>query len=109
MDISALLPLSGACSKDVYMSLIIVIAMILAAGSSDKVEHKVEVDGKTYRVKVTGRSFAAFDKSLVTMRTPERGDRMRRAVRAATGCEPKDEYWEAAHMVGLLDCSGDKS
>lgn len=86
------------------MPLTVALALTLATAAGGKVEHKVQIDGKTYRVKVVGRSFGVFDKSLVSMRTPERGDAMRRAVRQATGCEPKDEYWEQAHMKGLLTC-----
>lgn len=86
------------------MPLIIALAMTVSAAAGNKAEHKVQIDGKTYRVKVVGRSFGVFDKSLVTVRSPERGDLMRRAVREATGCEPKDEYWEQAHMNGLLVC-----
>jgi len=66
--------------------------------------HKVEVDGQTYRVFIKGRKVSAFNKSIVVMRTPERGDSMRKAVIAATGCRMKDEYWEGSHLTGLLDC-----
>lgn len=84
--------------------MMMIIALAMAASAAKSVEHKVQVDGRTFRVKVIGRSFGVFNKALFTVRTPEDGDLMRRAVKEATGCEPKDAYWEGAHMKGLLDC-----
>lgn len=75
---------------------------ILAASTT--VNHKVEIDGKTYRVEVKGSTVEVFDKSVFTKRTPEAGLRLKEAVRRATGCEIVESYWESAHLVGLLDC-----
>ncbi|MGC4249986.1 MAG: hypothetical protein QM605_00570 [Sphingobium sp.] len=69
------------------------------------VNHKVEIDGKTYRVEVKGRTVEVFDKSAFTKRSPEAGLRLKAAVRLATGCEITEEYWEAAHLAGILECS----
>ena len=67
--------------------------------------HKVVVDGKTYRVKVQGKQVGVFNKSLISYRSPELRDVMRSAVRQAVGCDIRDDYWEGAHLVGMLDCS----
>lgn len=83
------------------MALLIALAL---ATASDTVNHKVKIDGKTYRVEVKGRTVEVYDKSIITGRSPERGDRLRRAVKEATGCTIKDEYWAAAHLTGLLSC-----
>ena len=78
-----------------------------AATATATVNHKVEIDGKTYRVEVKGRTVEVFDKSAITKRSPEAGLRLKAAVKAATGCRITEEYWEAAHLAGILDC-GDK-
>ncbi|MEO8722468.1 MAG: hypothetical protein ABI395_02945 [Sphingobium sp.] len=68
------------------------------------VNHKVEINGRTYRVEVKGLTVEVYDKSIMTKRSPEAGLRLRSAVKIATGCRIIDEYWEAAHLVGILDC-----
>jgi hypothetical protein len=69
------------------------------------INHKVEIDGRTYRVEVKGRTVEVFDKSIMTKRTPEAGEKLRAAVNKATGCEIRDWYWQTAHLAGILDCS----
>ncbi|MFC0687616.1 hypothetical protein [Novosphingobium clariflavum] len=88
------------------MKLIIILA---AAAATATVNHKVEIDGKTYRVEVKGRTVEVFDKSAFTKRSPEAGQRLKAAVKAATGCQITEEYWEAAHLAGILDCSNSPS
>ncbi len=81
-----------------------IVAALALTVAGDTVNHKVKIDGKTYRVEVKGRTFEAFDKSIFTGQSPERGEKLRQAVRQATGCAIKDEYWVAAHLTGLLVC-----
>ena len=78
--------------------------MFLAAVNTGTVNHKVELEGRTYRVEVKGRTVEVFDKSAFTKRSPEAGERLRAAVKKATGCEITQEYWEAAHLAGILEC-----
>lgn len=70
---------------------------------------KVEVDGSTYRVFVRGREVKVFNKSAITAigggRSVDRRDAMRQAVRQATGCEIKDDFWRNQVLAGELDCS----
>lgn len=81
------------------------IALILAlAAGEPKVNHKVEINGKTYRVEVKGSTVQVFDKSFHTKRNPEAGARLRAAVKAATGCTIEDAYWEEVHLAGRLSC-----
>lgn len=81
------------------------IALAPAQAGEAKVNHKVEIDGRSYRVEVKGQVVEIFDKSVFTKRSPESGARLRAALRQATGCGIKDEYWETAHLVGMLDCA----
>lgn len=81
--------------------------MLMAAASqpgSSTVNKKVELDGRTYRVEVKGRTVEVFDKSAFTKRSPEAGVQLRRAVKMATGCTIQDAYWQAAHLAGILVC-----
>jgi len=80
------------------------LSILLAAPAT--INHKVRIDGKTYRVEIKGRTVEVYDKSIITGRTPERGELLRQAVRQATGCVLKDGYWSGAHLRGLLDCTG---
>lgn len=84
--------------------LILMLAALAVQDAPKTINHKVEIDGKTYRVEIKGRTVEVYDKSIITVRTPERGDKLRRAVIKATGCPLKEEYWAAAHLRGLLDC-----
>jgi hypothetical protein len=84
---------------------VLIAALSAAAGAATKtINHKVVIDGRTYRVEVKGQTVEVFDKSMFVKRSPETGVRLRAAVKAATGCGIKDEYWEAAHLAGLLAC-----
>ena len=84
------------------------LSMSLAATPASG-NYKVEVDGKTYRVKVQGTQVGVFNKSLVSYRSPEIRDVMRRAVREAVGCNIRDDYWEGSHLVGMLECSANEA
>lgn len=65
---------------------------------------RVEIDGRTYRVTVRGKSVEVADKAAFTMRSPESAARMRRAVVDVTGCRMEDGYWQATVMQGTLAC-----
>lgn len=81
-----------------------ILSAVVATAVPPSGNYKTIIDGKTYRVKVKGGAVGVFDKSLISMRSPERGDLMRKALKQATGCGIRDEYWEGAHLVGMLDC-----
>lgn len=66
--------------------------------------HKVEVDGQTYRVMVKGNTVSAFKKSVIVVQTPEVGEAMRKAVTIATGCTMKDGFWRGLRLTGTLEC-----
>ena len=85
--------------------LLAIVLVQAAAVANLQGDHKVEVDGQKYRVHVRGNTVSAFNKSIVLKRTPERGEGMRKAVIAATGCKMKDEYWSGSHLTGSLECS----
>lgn len=80
------------------------LALATAAGAGGNYESTVTLDGRTFRVHVEGRSVTVANKAFLTRRSPERADQMRRAVKAATGCEIGDSYWEGTKLRGLLDC-----
>ncbi len=83
-----------------------IIALLAAAATPvPKVEHRVKVDDRTYRVTVTGPNVEVAEKSMVVKRTVETRDRMRRAVTAATGCSIVDELpMLVAKLEGRLSC-----
>ena len=87
------------------VSSVIWLALFAPSNGPSTINHKVEIDGKNYRVKVKGRTVEVFDKSVITVRSPERRLRLKAAVLEATGCQITEEYWETAHLEGILDCS----
>lgn len=80
---------------------------LTVAGSADakKVEHKVEVDGATYRVSVVGNVVTVSKKSFVVSYSVKERDAMRAAVKKATGCEVVDEIPNGAKLRGKLQCA----
>ena len=81
------------------------IALILASTTPADGNYRTEVDGKTYRVKVKGEGVGVFNKAIITKRSPDDLIAMKKAAKAATGCEIKDQYWQGAGLIGILDCS----
>ncbi|PCG09646.1 hypothetical protein COA17_07240 [Sphingomonas ginsenosidimutans] len=77
--------------------------MTLAAGE-DRHDTKVEVDGARYRVTTTGQIVTVARKSFIVQFNIEERDRMRKAVRVATGCNVVDEIPNGAKLRGKLDC-----
>lgn len=84
--------------------LILALALQAVTAAPRQGDTKVEVDGQRYRVHIRGDTVSVFNKSIIKMRTPERGEGLRKAVIAATGCVMKDEYWELTHLTGKLAC-----
>lgn len=72
-------------------------------------ESKVEVDGARYRVLVRGSEMIVANKSLMTRRSPDERDKMRRAAKQATGCDLTDPYWEGNRLVGKASCPASPS
>lgn len=87
--------------------MITLFGLVQAAGllASLQGNHRVEIDGQAYRVNVKGQTVSSYKKSVVVMRTPERGEALRKAVVLATGCVMANGYWEGSSLHGTLDCS----
>lgn len=81
-----------------------VILAILATALIPVAEHKVKVEGSTYRVKVKGDIVYVASKAMIAATNPHARDRMREAVRQSTGCNLVDDYWADARLVGKLQC-----
>lgn len=63
------------------------------------------VDGARYRVNVRGGEVRVFKKAVLVRYTLEERDRMRRAVKLATGCDAVDEMPnDAGHLHAKLSC-----
>ncbi len=84
------------------------VAAYLAAGPAaaveDSFERKVEVDGSTYRVNVKRNVVTVAKKSLVVRYSIDERDKMRLAVKQATGCNVVDEIANGAKLKGKLLC-----
>ncbi|MEA3390151.1 MAG: hypothetical protein U9R64_12880 [Pseudomonadota bacterium] len=65
---------------------------------------KVDVDGVTYRVKVTDKGTLVVNKSLVVVPTPWELDQRRKAVVMVTGCELENALLYRGALVGSLKC-----
>lgn len=84
-------------------------ALLSASGAAHaerpkQVKHRVEVEGKTYRVTVTGTYVAVAAKRAFVVRTPQEVHRMYEAIRTATGCNIDEETWSSNVLIGQLRC-----
>jgi len=90
------------------MLLLTIIAALLASspqGAPKSVTTKVKVDGASYRVRTRGAEVEVASKGLIAVKSISHRDRMRRAVKVATGCEIIDELTiSPSIMQGRLSC-----
>lgn len=78
----------------------VLLALLLAASTN----HIVKVDGRAFRVEVTGQDVRVAQKAAFTKVSLKARARMREAVRQATGCSIVDDYWNLTKLEGRLDC-----
>ncbi|MDF1506309.1 hypothetical protein [Roseisolibacter sp. H3M3-2] len=91
--------------------LVVALAFLAALAAPEQVvpvtktDHKVKVEGRTFRVTVwpDGKVEVAH-KAFVTALTLEVRDQMRVAVKEATGCTLVDEFIVAPIVQGKLRC-----
>jgi hypothetical protein len=83
--------------------MILIAALLL----SPTVHHRVEVEGRSYRIEVKDETVRVFQKSVISNVSLKRRRQMREAVRQATGCTITDDYWNQTILEGALDCSRD--
>ena len=83
---------------------ILMAAMALTAAASPEIEKKVLVDGATYRVAVVAGVVTVAKKATVVKFNIQERDRMREAVKVATGCSVVDEIPNGAKLKGKLNC-----
>lgn len=68
------------------------------------INEKVKIDGRTYRVRVSGKLVKVYDKAPAWKGTIEQSKRMQRAVYKLTGCQMAEPVWDGNHLAGFLDC-----
>ena len=79
----------------------LLIALIIATAPVNTI---VKVEGRAFRVEVTGQDVRVSQKAAFTKVSLKARVRMREAVRLATGCEISDDYWKETDLEGRLDC-----
>ena len=87
---------------------VIFAAFVAAAPSeapTEPFERKVEVGGATYRVAVKRSIVTVSKKSVFVGFSIEERDKMRQAVKLATGCNVVDEIPSGAKLKGKLLCN----
>ncbi len=81
---------------------------IAGSAAAKKTEHKVDVDGATYRVVVDGDVVTVSKKSFVVAYSIKEREAQREAVKRATGCQVFDEIPNGAKLRGKLQCPSEK-
>ncbi len=84
-------------------------AILLAPGLPDRHSEKkvtfVQVDGSRYRVTVRGSDVEVTKQAFAVRYSLAERDRLREAVKLATGCRIVDELAPSAKLKGRLACS----
>ncbi len=81
------------------------LASAALAASHAGTNETVDVDGSRYRVRVKDSGeVIVFTKHPFRGRTIVERDRMRRAVKVATGCALIDDFYRDNRLVGALAC-----
>ncbi len=89
----------------VALAIAAITATGLSAAESARTTYRAKVEGSTFRVTVEGDTVTVANKAVITGRTVQVREKMRAAVKIATGCEITDELWVEAVLKGVLVCS----
>lgn len=81
-----------------------ILALLLSVSPPTAINETVSVDDSRYRVRVRGEEVVIFTKQPFRGRTTKERDRMRAAVKTATGCKLQDDFWRDNRLVGTLLC-----
>ena len=94
------------------LALILACATVSAAPgahATDQQKHvvKVDIDGRTYRVRMTGGTAKAKGTALWTNpNDPNYFLRAKRAIEKASGCAVKDTFTTGNVLIASLNCEG---
>jgi hypothetical protein len=89
-----------------FLSLL-ALAYATSAGAAEPLKRvsKVDIDGKTYRVRIAGDVAKASGAAIWTNpEDPTYFPRAKRAIEAASGCTVKDSYTTGNKLIATLDC-----
>lgn len=87
-------------------SSVLILAAPASATQPGKRVTKVDVEGKTYRVRISGQTAKANGAGMWTNpEDPAYFVRAKRAVELATGCAVKDTFTTSNILVATLDCA----
>lgn len=71
---------------------------------AETITHLAVIDSSTYKVRVTGEHVTVANQALVTSFNLVEREKMRAAVKQATGCELVDEVFLETRLGGKLRC-----
>lgn len=91
--------------KSATLAALLLVAFGASAADQQKHVLKINVDGRTYRVRITGEIAKANGTAIWTNpEDPMYFVRAKRAIETASSCNVKDSYTTGNILIATLDC-----